>query len=116
MIKTTDGVRLIDFEYLHFGDRAMEFAYFLEHGSQAGYINAENIDFVIGYYWSKLCQGTSPIKDPTFSDRLHLHRIFVTTKLLGLLSGGYTSFSQQDINRPLFDDVYLRAKNLIKDL
>ncbi len=111
ILKTRNGVRLIDFEYIHFGDRAAEMAYFFEQGSQSGYIDDSNREQILMKYLH-LLEKNAGVLDPSFSDRFNLMEVYTTYKFLGLLCGGYTSSEKNKVNEVLLEDVYQRAIKL----
>lgn len=116
IIKTPEGMKLIDFENMHYGDRAVEIAYFLEHCSQAGFINQKDVDTLVDHYLELLAKDCPDAVDQNFKDRLKIVRAYLTVKLLGMLSNGYTSSDQNSINKALFEDVLLRSKIVITNL
>lgn len=116
IIKTPNSIRLIDFENMHYGDRAVEIAYFLEHCSQAGFINQEKVDPLVDQYLELLADNCPGVIDKNFKDRFRVLRAYLTVKLLGMLSNGYTTGDQNGVNRTLFEDVLSRSRVVLASL
>ncbi|MCL4367333.1 phosphotransferase, partial [Patescibacteria group bacterium] len=116
IIKIPEGMRLIDFENMHYGDRATEIAYFLEHCSQAGFIRQANVSTLVDHYLKLLTENCHDVVDRNFKDRLKVLRAYLTVKLLGMLSNGYTASNQGGINRTLFEDVLSRSRIVLASL
>jgi tRNA A-37 threonylcarbamoyl transferase component Bud32 len=113
IIRTEKGqIRLVDFEHLHYGDRAWELAFFFEQGSQAGFVDMENRQRLINYYKTGLLKADPSITDPTLEDRVNVYDVYVVLKFLGLICGGLASNTENEINRELFEGVLSRAQNL----
>lgn len=113
IIKTKNGIRFVDFEHMHFGDRAAEFAYFFEQGSQSGFIDDQRRQIILNRYL-ELLNSKAGIVDAGFTERILVHEVYTTLKFLGLLCGGYTSEYPNRVNAILLNDVLDRSKKLLK--
>lgn len=109
---TKDNVRLIDFENMHYGDRAWELAFFFEEGEQADYINEKNKDKFLDRYCRSFRKFYKMNIDNNLKERIKVYQVFIVIKFLALICNGLAS-DGESINLKLYNDILSRAKNLL---
>lgn len=111
IIRTADDIRLIDFEYMHYGDPAAELAFFFEEGTQLGFINDKAKNRFVASYKRKMHLLTG-IDDETLTPRIDAYQVYVMFKFLGLICNGLTSDTKDDVNFRLLEDILTRSRDL----
>src|SRR5215472_149042 len=111
-----DQVRFIDYEDVHYGDRAMDVAFLLENLRQGPLLSDAEEESLLAVYVEELHALVGAQIDPKIPSRINLYRVYVALKFAAVTAAGFSTGSPNKINWSLLDFAMTRAGSLLSSL
>jgi len=106
-------IAFIDFEFWHYGDRAVELAFLLEQFHQADALSSGRESEFVESYQREL--EASGVVDQYLFDRLSFFSRYVLWKFLVLVADGLTTVANDSLNLSLYNNLLCRSLALLKE-
>ncbi len=113
IILKNNKISFIDFENMHYGDRAWELAFFLEEGEQVGYINNKIKSLFLSKYQESFRKLKPKLNDKNLKTRIEIYKACIMIKFLALICNGLASSKKGEININLYNNILQRLNKLI---